>query len=460
MHDTIAAIATGPAPGPVGLIRISGPEAFSVAERVFAGAGFSAASAESHRIYYGHLRDPDMPGALDEVLLLTFRAPKSYTGEDVIEVCCHGGQYVLSRALAAVISAGARHAEPGEFTFRAFIHGRMDLAQAEAVAEIIHARSEKALRCALRQRQGFLSRQVGELRDRVLNACAAIEAHLEFDEEDAPPALEEVVRTIHELRDAVAAMLRSARVGRVVREGFRVAIVGRPNVGKSTLLNALVGRDRALVTPTAGTTRDVVSDTVSMGGISITLLDTAGLRQPRGNIERAGVQRTRETMAAAEGVLLVLDASRGWSDAETEVLRTAHAQTIAIALNKADRVSAAVQAKRLAETTCHAQGLPVAVISALTGQGLEVVEELIVRHALGPEGLADHPIVVQERHAEALRHADAALDRAASHLADSAEPVLAAEELRCAADHLGIITGITAPEDTVRRIFSRFCVGK
>lgn len=458
-RPTIAAIATGPVAAPIGIVRISGHEAFSIAEKVFHGSGFTAASAESHRIYYGHVVDPTTGEHIDESLLLTFRAPRSYTGEDVIELSCHGGTYVMGRVLDAVIRAGAQHAEPGEFTLRAFLNGRLDLAQAEAVADLIQARSERALRSALRQRNGFLSSRIRRLYEATLFAAATLEALLEFDEEDRPPDVQQVRSSLERVREEVLTLIRTARVGRIVREGYRLAILGRPNVGKSTLLNALAGRDRAIVTSTPGTTRDVLSETITLAGWEITLYDTAGIRRARGAVEEEGVRRSLAMARSADGAIVVLDATTGWTAGDRRVLQTVEAPVVAIVWNKRDAVPPDVLEARVQDPRTRQWSQVVLAVSALTQEGLSALEECLVRHISQNEPQSDSEVVVHDRHLQALRSAEEHLQSALEILREM-EPVVAAEELRLASETLGSVIGVTTPEDVVREVFSRFCVGK
>jgi len=460
VRDTIAAIITAHAAAPVGIVRVSGPDAFSIGGRVFRGSGFNAAHAESHRIYYGHVHHPQTQEMLDEVLLLTFRRPRSYTGEDTIELSCHGGTYVLGQVLSAVLTAGARHAEPGEFTLRAFLNGRMDLAQAEAVADLIQARSARALRSALQQREGFLSRRIAALRRQALEAAATIEAWLELDEDESPPDAGSLRASLSQCAASIESLLRTSEVGKIVREGFRIAIVGRPNVGKSTLLNALAGRDRALVTPTAGTTRDVVSDTITLGGFNLTLYDTAGIRPAKGMVEEAGIQRAIEMASQADGVLFVLDARRGFTTGDQAVLQSINRPLIAVLWNKRDAVPESRLRKLLDTQIATNDVTPVLTVSALTGAGLDVLESVLNQHVRQASESSENEIVVRERHAEALRRALESLQASFRHLEGSDEIVLAAEELRRASDHLGAIIGETTSEDVVREVFARFCLGK
>lgn len=460
IRDTIAAIATGPAPGAIGIVRLSGPDALRVAGTLFRGSRFDAGTAKSHRIYHGVIHDPRTGEALDEALLLLFRRPRSYTGEDVVEFSCHGGPYVLSSVLSATIAAGARHAEPGEFTYRAFLNGRMDLAQAEAVADLIQARSAGAHRAALRQRDGCLSAKIASLRTTLLGAHATLEASLEYDAEDDAPDTHAAATALRSVMADIKALLRTVKLGRVLRSGYRIAIVGRPNVGKSTLLNALAGRDRAIVASTPGTTRDIVEENVSLGGLPVTLMDTAGLRRPRGEVEQVGIERALDATARADAVLVVFDAARRWTQADRRVFEAVSGRCAAIVWNKTDLVPPSLVERLASRYPSPTRSAPVFLVSAVTGTGIPALEEALVQHISRDSDSSDVDVVVHERHAEALDLAKRALLSALDHLEGAEEPVLAADDVREAADALATVVGATTNEDIVREVFRRFCVGK
>jgi tRNA modification GTPase len=413
----------------------------------------------SRRVYHGHVLDPATGESLDEVLLTVFVAPHSYTGEDAAELSCHGSPLVLRRVLDAVISAGARHAQPGEFTLRAYLNSRMDLAQAEAVADLITAKSDAAARAALRQHEGGLSAVIAGLRSALLDATTLVEADIELDDEDDVDSAG-VRAALERAAHGISALLRTARLGRVIREGFRVAIVGRPNTGKSTLLNALAGRSRALVLPTPGTTRDVVEETVDLRGLAVTFLDTAGIRPARTQAEKAGVALAMDTASRADAVLVILDASRGWCPSDALAIDAAGSRCAAILWNKADLPNPSRLRGLLEHPITASQRCPTHLISAKTGEGIAVLEDTVHAAAVGDRERAEDVVVTSGRHAQALASAHGLVARALAGLGQGLELVQVAFELREASDALASITGETSSAEIVRSVFARFCVGK
>jgi tRNA modification GTPase len=451
--DTIVAIATPLGEGGLAVIRISGREALAIAERVFQAGGkttFVAAQSASHTVHYGHIvRDGRR---VDEVLLTVLRAPRTFTREDTVEVSCHGGLLVTRLVLETVLAAGARMAEPGEFTQRAFLNGRIDLAQAEAVADLIHARTELALGAANEQLAGKLSARIGTLRDELMRTLAHIEAHIDFPDEDIAPDTRAGLR--ERLRAGVAfmdALLRTAREGQILRRGIRAAIVGRPNAGKSSLLNQLLGHDRAIVSPVAGTTRDTVEETANVRGIPVVFIDTAGLRDTSNAVEAEGVRRSREAVARAELVLHVLDAAEPLTPEDANLLEEFADRPRVVVLNKAD----------LNRQLDLAEGLGGVAVSSITGSGIEDLKEAIERVVWSGRVSAEQlQVTVNARHAEALRRAREATERAASGLDAEEGLELVALDLRIAAGAVGEIVGKTTTDDLLDAIFSQFCLGK
>jgi len=460
LDDTIAAIATPPGEGGIGIVRVSGPRALAIADRLFASGSRAPSHLASHTIRYGKIRDTATGERVDDALLLLFRAPRSYTGEDVVEFSCHGGPAILRRVLGLALREGARLAEPGEFTLRAYLNGRMDLAQAEAVCDQVRARTDAARRLALSQREGVLSREVGRLRQEVVGAMAAVEASIDFSDEVGDldyPALEARLRRI---RGEVEALEATSQAGRVFREGVRVAIVGRPNVGKSSLLNALLREERAIVTPVPGTTRDLIEEAASIRGIPVRAIDTAGIRQTCDPVEQIGVARARAALERADVALVVLDAVEGWTAGDAEAAAAAAGRQAVWALNKRDLAEESALAARIAEARDRAGGAPVVAVSALTGEGLDSLEEALAAAALHgalPEAAA---VVTNVRHAEALRRAAASLQEAEATTLQALPPDLITVDLRGALDALGEITGETASDEVIHRIFRDFCIGK
>jgi tRNA modification GTPase len=473
--DTIAAPATPPGQGGVAILRISGPRAAEVLARVFrARSGEPVEAWPSHRLTLGTLAAPD-GSPIDEAMAVLMRAPRSYTREDVAELHCHGGPWVVGEALRLAVAAGARTAEPGEFTRRAFEHGRIDLSQAEAVMALIGAQGERAAREALRQAQGGVSRFVIEARAEATRLLAGVEAALDFPEEIGDAEANESFTTGGR---ALAASLRGAcdpRTGRLLREGLDVVLAGRPNVGKSTLLNALLGEDRAIVTDAPGTTRDTLTERLMLDGLAVRLTDTAGLREGGDAAEALGVARARAALDRADVLLLVLDASAPLTPEDRALLAEvgARAQPRIIALNKADlpaRISmqdveaAAGGPTESPEEACGARPKatpPASVIvgvSARTGEGVPALRAALRDQAALPG--SQHAALTQARHIAAAEDAASALEDACAALDAGMPPDVAAIDLHRALDALGSVTGETLREDVIDAIFVHFCVGK
>ncbi len=452
--DTIAAIATPPGEGGIGIVRISGPQALAIAQQLLD----DDAELRSHTLHYGHLHEAN--GTLiDEVMVAYMQAPRSYTREDVVEISGHGGAANMQRILQAVLRAGARMAEPGEFTLRAFINGRLDLAQAEAVLDIITAQTRPALDAALGQLGGRLSDEVRAARALLLAALAHIEASLDFPEDDVPAP--DVQPQLARAAAIVARLLDSARAGIIYRQGLRCAIVGQPNVGKSSLLNALLGVERAIVTPIAGTTRDTVEESATIAGIPIVLVDTAGINAASSDlVEQIGIQRSRRALASADLVLLVVDASQPLSGADREVIaaicEARVEERLIVALNKSDL------ALQLNEDSLRDMLPEVSMVHTVALiSDTAALEQAIVAATLGGlQPLATNaPLVTSVRHRDALARAVDSIG-AAQAAAGSVPADLLAVDIRAALNALGEITGETIGEDLLDQIFSKFCIGK
>ncbi|WIG61402.1 MAG: tRNA-5-carboxymethylaminomethyl-2-thiouridine(34) synthesis protein MnmE [Ktedonobacterales bacterium] len=471
-EDTIAAIATPPGTGGIGIVRVSGPEAFRIGMAIFraADAVYRDAPPPSHLLTYGHVVDAETGERIDEVLAAFMRAPRTYTREDVVEISAHGGPLLLGRILRLALAAGARAARAGEMTLRAFLNGRLDLAQAEAVMALINAESDAGRRLALRQLQGELSARIGEARAAAMAALAHIEASIDFPEEEVPPPERgELAELVAEARGTVDALLVGAGWGRLLREGLRVALVGRPNVGKSSLLNALLRTERAIVTPIPGTTRDTVEERASIGGVALHLVDTAGLTATDDPIERIGVERSRAAARSADLLLFLLDRSSSlteddWRAAdEVRALgdaadgETVEATPVIVALNKADLPPALTEAEARALWPGAAA---VVDTSAVTAGGTEALERAVTTLIAGGQAQGADPLVASTRHADALRRADEHLAAALVALDGGIPLELVGIDLRAALDTLGEITGETASADLLDRIFAEFCIGK
>jgi tRNA modification GTPase len=452
--DTIVAPATPPGEGGVGIVRLSGPQAEALLAVAFRGRTAPPAMV-SHHLYHGRLCRSDGT-SLDEVLAVIMRTPHSYTGEDVVEVHCHGGSQVLRGVLDLFLSAGARLARPGEFTRRAFLNGRLDLAQAEAVAALIGARSEQAARAALAQLDGQLSRQLhrycAELRELLL----LVEAHIDFPDDDLGTLDRQgLAGRAAAVRADMAGLLATFDTGRALREGVSVLILGRPNVGKSSLLNALLGEARAIVTEIPGTTRDTVEEQLVIGGFPLRLVDTAGVRDTHDPIEAEGVRRAREKAAAADLVLLVIDASRPVTDEDRMAMAMAPPARTLLVFNKSDLPA-------VATATEFAGFARQVAISARVGSGLQALQLAIVTQLCAGSGseTAEGVVLTERRHREALAAAEASLGRVLVVAAQNDPLECLAFELRESLAALGQITGETTPDAILEQIFTRFCIGK
>ncbi|GIX45809.1 MAG: tRNA modification GTPase MnmE [Candidatus Tectimicrobiota bacterium] len=456
--DTIAAIATPAGIGGIGVVRLSGPQTLAIVQQAFVRPnGRPLARLESHRVYYGYV--VDVAGErVDEALLCVMRRPRSYTREDVAEISCHGGLVTTQRVLDAVLARGARVAEPGEFTKRAFLNGRLDLTQAEAVADLIHARTVASHRAALRQLAGELSRRVRALREPLLQVSVYLEASIDFPEEDlellAEGALaERLAEVAAQLRRLLATYAR----GRALHEGVTAAIVGRPNVGKSSLLNALLGRERAIVSPQPGTTRDTIEATLALEGLLVRLVDTAGLRATTEAIEQEGVRRARAALEEAELVLLVLDTSQALSDDDRRLLAETAGKPRLLVCNKCD-LPPQWAPQALAALAPEA---PVLAVSARTGEGLPALERALVQQVFGPAALAqDEVVLTRARHWQSLDAALRHVEAARQGLGEGLPVECVAFEVSEALQRLAEVLGERCTGEVLERIFSSFCIGK
>lgn len=449
-QTTIAAIATAivPQQGSVGIVRLSGSEAMPIARQIFYTPG--SQTWESHRILYGDVRHPN-GRSIDEALMLIMLAPRSFTREDVVEFHCHGGIMVVQEVLQLCIAQGARLAEPGEFTLRAFLNGRIDLTQAESIADLVGARSPQAAQTALAGVQGKLAQPIRDLRSTCLDILAEVEARIDF-EEDLPPLDEVDVRSrLNQVLSEVQQILATADQGELLRTGLKVAIVGRPNVGKSSLLNAWSRSDRAIVTDLPGTTRDVVESQLVVGGIPIQVLDTAGIREAIDRVEQIGVERSRKAAQAADLVLLAIDAQAGWTTDDQEIYESVRQRPLIVVLNKIDLVD---------------QPPPIEIEQAIVKtaaakqQGIDALEQAILAIAQTGVQAANLDVAINQRQAAALTRAQLALKLVQGAIADRLPLDFWTIDLRSAIQALGEITGEEVTESVLDRIFSRFCIGK
>ncbi len=453
LDDTIAAIATPLGEGGVGVIKISGPEAGSILKQLFAPGMRMADGLEPRHLTFGHIRDPQTRDVIDEVLVVFMPAPHSYTRQDVVEIQAHGGIVPIRHILQLVLAAGARPAEPGEMTLRAFVNGRLDLAQAEAVLDVVQARTEAALRVAVEQLGGSLSARVRAVRARSVDVLAYLEASIDFVEDEIPP--QEVVPPLREIAAALEEVLATADRGLIYRQGIRAAIVGRPNVGKSSLLNALLRGERAIVTAIPGTTRDTLEETVNVQGVPLVLVDTAGIRaETDDEVERIGVERSQMALERADLALLVIDSSQPLTNADWDIAALIRSKPALVVANKCD----------LPQVELPDNLLPSALrlrVSALTGEGVEALEETVVEMVFGGQVIsADTPLVSNPRHQASLRRALDHIRAAKGAHLGGMSPDLVVIDVREAVDALGAITGETASEDLLEAIFSNFCIGK
>ncbi|MDJ0596421.1 MAG: tRNA uridine-5-carboxymethylaminomethyl(34) synthesis GTPase MnmE [Pleurocapsa sp. MO_226.B13] len=452
--ETIVAIATAivPQQGSVGIVRLSGVNALGIAKILFDSPGQQEWS--THRILYGYIRHPETKQVVDEALLLLMLKPRSYTREDVVEFHCHGGIIAVQEVLQLCIAQGARLAQPGEFTLRAFLNGRIDLTQAEGVAELVAAQSKAASQVALAGLQGKLGSSIRDLRLTCLDILAEVEARIDF-EDDLPPLDEAKIRQqLEAVLTQVNSILATAEQGELLRSGLKVAIVGSPNVGKSSLLNAWSKSDRAIVTDLPGTTRDVIESTLVVGGIPVQVLDTAGIRETIDTVEKIGVERSRQAAVAADLILLTIDATVGWTTAEEEIYQQVKHRPLILVINKIDLAA------------CNSMVYPktisqVVYTSAAHQRGIDKLERAILNLASrGTITAANSQVAVNQRQASALTKAKVALEQVQETVRDRLPLDFWTIDLRGAIQALGEITGEEVTESVLDRIFSRFCIGK
>ena len=452
--DTIAAIATAPGEGGVAIVRVSGPDALKIADSVFRGTAPKPSERSTHTILHGHVVDAAGTN-LDEVVLLIMRSPQSYTAEDVIEIQGHGGNVAAKRILRRVLDAGARAAETGEFTKRAFVNGRIDLLQAEAVLDLVHAGSDRAAAAAVEQLEGKLSCTFNEIYNSLMGVAADLEATLDFPDDELPPsALPELRSRLDDIAVQIAKLISTWDEGHILREGALVVISGKPNVGKSTMMNALLGRDRAIVSQIPGTTRDTIEERYVLGGIPLRLVDTAGLRETQCEIEQEGVRRARAQLQKADLHLYLVDASKPLDDDDRDHLAALKSEKCVVVLNKSDIGRVVLPG--------HIPGMAVVSASLVTGAGLDDVRRQIVKKLAAGMNLSVQPHAsISERHRRLLVDAQAEVQEALKLInQQSSDIVLAADSLRDALEHLGLVTGKVYHDELLASIFSRFCIGK
>ncbi|GAB6159133.1 tRNA uridine-5-carboxymethylaminomethyl(34) synthesis GTPase MnmE [Desulfotomaculum varum] len=460
LNDTIVAIATPLGEGSIGVIRISGPEAIAVGRRIFQPkVNRHWYVKDNYKLVYGHVVDPATGEIIDEVLLSVMRGPRSFTAEDVVEISCHGGIVPLRRVLDVVLRQGARLAEPGEFSKRAFLNGRLDLAQAESIIDIIRAKTDAGAKIALSQLGGKLSQQINELQQELLGLLAGIEATIDFPEDDIPDeSLQNMAERCTLLIKVIDQLLDHAATGKVYREGLRTVIVGKPNVGKSSLLNALLREQRAIVTDIPGTTRDVIEEVINIKGVPLKLIDTAGFRETQDLVEQLGVEKSRALLHQADLVLFVLDAATGLTDEDLQVVDLVKDKKVLVIINKIDINRPAFDFGQLQQLISYSDILE---ISAQKNIGLDRLEQSILNLVLaGKVTAADQITVANSRHKNALERAKLHLEEARRGLTAAVPADLVAIDLKSAWEILGEITGNHVTEDLIDRIFADFCIGK
>lgn len=455
--DTIAAVSTAMSSSGIGIIRISGSEAFAVADRIYSSKGGKKRLSEqrSHTIHYGFIKDGDE--VVDEVLVMLMRGPRSYTAEDTVEINCHGGVYAMRRVLDTAVKNGARPAQPGEFTKRAFLNGRLDLSQAEAVMDVIQAKNEYALQSSISQLKGSVREAVRGIREKIIYHIAYIESVLDDPEhislEGYPMELDEVADG---LQGKLTRLIDSAEDGRVMSEGVRTVIVGKPNAGKSSLMNLLVGEERAIVTDIAGTTRDILEENISLSGISLNIIDTAGIRDTKDVVEQIGVSRAKEYAKDADLIIYVVDASTVLDDNDEQIMEMLKGRQSIVLLNKAD-----LQAVTTEEMLTDRVDGPVISISVKENTGIEELERQLKRMFYkGDISFNDEVYITNIRHKAALVSARESLGQVRESIAAGMPEDFYSIDLMSAYEELGTIIGESVGEDLVNEIFSKFCMGK
>lgn len=451
--DTIAAISTPLGEGAIGIVRLSGTDSFAIAQKIFKGKNLQKVA--SHTLNYGHIVDPDKDEILDEVMVGAMRSPKTFTREDIIEINTHGGIAVTNEILQLVIREGARLAEPGEFTKRAFLNGRVDLTQAEAVMDIIRAKTDKAMNIAVKQLDGSLSELINNTRQEILNTLAQVEVNIDYPEyDDVEEATTEIIREkTTEFEALLTNLLKTARRGKILREGISTAIIGRPNVGKSSLLNNLLREEKAIVTDIEGTTRDVIEEYVNINGVPLKLVDTAGIRETEDIVEQIGVERSKKALKEADLVLLVLNASEPLTDQDRQLLEISRDSNRIILLNKVD-LPEKIEIDQLPEDYIK--------ISVLKNQNIDQIEDRINALFFENAGLVeqDATYLSNARHISLIEKAVESLQAVNEGLALGMPVDLLQVDLTRTWEILGEITGDAAPDELITQLFSQFCLGK
>nr|WP_242704385.1 tRNA uridine-5-carboxymethylaminomethyl(34) synthesis GTPase MnmE [Enterococcus sp. 665A] len=457
--DTIAAISTPPGEGAISIVRLSGDQAVEIADKVFQSGKKTLKKVASHTLHYGHIVDPNNQQLIDEVMVSVMRAPRTFTREDVVEINCHGGIVVVNELLQLMLREGARLAEPGEFTKRAFLNGRVDLSQAEAVMDLIRAKTDRAMNVAINQLDGNLSRLIRQLRQEILETLAQVEVNIDYPEYDDVEELTArlLVEKAAQVGQQLDALLLNAKQGKILREGLSTAIIGRPNVGKSSLLNYLLHEEKAIVTDVAGTTRDVIEEYVNVRGVPLKLVDTAGIRETEDIVERIGVERSRKALSEADLILLVLNQGEYLTSEDYKLLETTQDLKRIILLNKTDLPSK-LDRDELQRLTEEDELLE---ISVLKQDGLDQLEEAIAALFFGGKtGEKDATYVSNTRHIALLENASQALKEVQSGIEAGMPVDLVQIDMTRCWDYLGEIVGDSVQDELITQLFSQFCLGK
>ncbi|KJJ40862.1 tRNA modification GTPase [Bacillus subtilis] len=458
--DTIAAISTPMGEGAIAIVRLSGPEAIQIADKIYKGPkGKTLSSVDSHTIHYGHIVDRPSDRVVEEVMVSVLKAPRTFTREDVIEINCHGGIVTVNQVLQLALREGARLAEPGEFTKRAFLNGRIDLSQAEAVMDLIRAKTDRAMNVAMNQMEGRLSALVRRLRSEILETLAHVEVNIDYPEYDDVEEMTHqlLVEKATAVKKEIEALLRTSEQGKILREGLSTVIIGRPNVGKSSLLNSLVHEAKAIVTDIPGTTRDVIEEYVNVRGVPLRLVDTAGIRETEDIVERIGVERSRQVLKEADLILLVLNYSEELSEEDVKLFEAVEGMDVIVIMNKTD-LEAKIDSERVREL---ANGRPVVTTSLLKEEGVNDLEEAIQSlFYTGAIESGDLTYVSNTRHISILQQAKRAIEDALSGIEQDVPIDMVQIDLTRCWELLGEIIGDSVHESLIDQLFSQFCLGK
>lgn len=456
--DTIAAISTALGEGGIGIVRISGDKSMNILKKVFKSAkGKDVSKLNSYSMMHGYIIDPKTYEKIDEVIVSYMKKPNTYTREDVVEVNCHGGMIAVRRVLQLILDNGARLAEPGEFTKRAFLNGRIDLSQAEAVMDLIRAKTDESMKIALEQSEGKLSKQVEKINNRILDILAHIEAEVEFSEENIDEVVnEKVIKDCEEVKDQMEDLLKNADKGKILREGLNVIIIGKPNVGKSSLLNALLEEKRAIVTDVPGTTRDTIEEYINIDGIPVKLIDTAGIREARNEVEKIGVERTKECIDKADLILFMIDGNGEIDDEDMKIIEMVKNRNVIVIINKQD-LPMNVDIEFIKKTFYNKSVL---YVSVKTNEGISSIKEEIANFVYKGKVSVKDVYVTNVRHKKALNDAIESIENGITTIKNGYPIDMASIEIRDSYLKLGEITGKTVSEDIIDRIFTNFCIGK